>query len=807
MDITHNADDKSSNEDALLCCRACLSTDGRLYNMYEYKLADAFAHITGTPVVKDRRPQHLCAYCGARLLKCATFREMCLEAQQTLTLVLLKEKLDTQNISRIKPPSTHHLTITNVETTDYIDAPADDIKHEPDIDNIDIVDIDGIIGKTDMKEEVEKTDDKRPVRNRKRKIGTKKNQAIKIKNNDEPEVSLSDTKIKMEIEIERLNYDEYDGVETKKEDIESDDNDDIDDVDSDNDFLIAKTPVKRKAVKKRVALKKEAKKDTKRGGEVKRKRKEGKRKFRDPANDNMPIFDFAKFENAHAVKIVVLTKEEQMEEINLRKKTRNFLESNFRCDDCGRGFDADAAYNNHLLRHSPSEGQYPCEICGMRFKLKCMCQRHQDVHRLKFICNECSYVSRDRYQARRHHAMHTGKTYECQHCGKVFNKSSTYLSHVRMAHPALNAACDVCGETFVGQLGLKLHKSRAHAEWDGCTSLSVTRVAHPALNAACDVCGETFVGQLGLKLHKSRAHAEWDGCTSLSVTRVAHPALNAACDVCGETFVGQLGLKLHKSRAHAEKPQQFKCTRCSVNFISLEALNRHTDTAGEHGALRPCEQCGENCASEQALQEHVIERHPKQTYNCSECGMSFPSAAACELHHKRKHLGQRYTGTKMDRAMRKRYAQKPQPKGVFVCEQCGRVAKNATLLRYHQRSHQEVKPFACNICPKSFPLKTALEEHIRSHTGEKPYQCPECPLAFSLKGNFNRHHKTAHQGLRANVPCSICGRVFSTKAVLRTHVNTVHHGQPWPKRDRTKRPKSGHTTPSSDILALAHTKQ
>ncbi|XP_063631022.1 GDNF-inducible zinc finger protein 1-like isoform X2 [Cydia splendana] len=716
MDIAHNAEDKSPNEDALLCCRACLSTDGRLFNMYEYKLADAFAHITGTPVVKDRRPQHLCAYCGARLLKCATFRDMCLEAQQTLTLVLLKEKLNTQTISRIKPPSIHHLTITNVETTDYIDAPADDIKHEPDIDNIDIVDIDGIIGKTDLKEEVEKTDDKRPVRNRKRKIGAKRNQAIKIKNNDEPEVSVSDTKIKMEIEIERITYDEYDGIETKKEDIESDDNDDID---SDKDFLIAKTPVKRKAVKKRVALKKEAKKETKRGGEVKRKRKEGKRKFRDPANDNMPIFDFAKFENAHAVKIVVLTKEEQMEEINLRKKTRNYLESNFRCDDCGRGFDADAAYNNHLLRHSPGEGQYPCEICGMRFKLKCMCQRHQDVHRLKFICNECNYVSRDRYQARRHHAMHTGKTYECQHCGKVFNKSSTYLSHVRMAHPALNAACDVCGETFVGQLGLKLHKSRAHAE----------------------------------------------------------------------------------------KPQQFKCTTCSVNFVSLEALNRHTDTAGEHGDLRPCEQCGENCASEDKLQEHVQQRHPKETYNCSECGMSFPSAAACELHHKRKHLGQRYTGTKMDRAMRKRYAQKPQPKGVFVCEQCGRVAKNATLLRYHQRSHQEVKPFACNICPKSFPLKTALEEHIRSHTGEKPYQCPECPLAFSLKGNFNRHHKTAHQGLRANVPCSICGRVFSTKAVLRTHVNTVHHGQPWPKRDRTKRPKSGHTTPSGDTLVLTHTKQ
>ncbi|XP_063391783.1 zinc finger protein 35-like [Cydia fagiglandana] len=696
MDVTQI---ECSNEDPLLCCRACLSTDARLFNIHEYKLADAFTRIVGTAVTMDM-PQHLCVYCGTLLRKCASFRDMCLHTQQCL-ITELNAKLDPGDISKINSTQVLNLTITDVKTVECIDIPlVDNIKQEP----ICIVDIDSVIKKPDTRTELvnEKNVPAKLtyIKNRVRKIENtfkrKKDITIDDDNDDKDDDIITETKIKME-------FDDKNSDEIKKEfDIEDDNDDDVSNV------RILKKPIKKQGKNKKTVVKNQLEMKIIKSKDIKVRevnRKKVKRKMRNPENNYMPEFDFAKFESTHAVKIVTLSKEEQLEEIAARKKSQNYLESRFRCETCGKGFNAEPAFNNHLARHSPSEGEFACEICAIRYKKKYRWQVHQDVHRLKFVCNECSYVSRDRGQAKRHYDMHAGKTYKCQHCEKSFNKMTSYLTHIR----------------------------------------------------------------------------------------VVHPAQCAACDVCGETFVGENGLRMHKNRAHSEKSQQFKCTTCSANFHSLEALNRHTDTAGEHGDLRPCEQCGENCASEQALQEHVKETHPKKTYRCEECDMAFPDATALSVHTKRKHLNQR-PSTAADRLYNRKVAARRRaalrgapPKGQVVCEQCGQIMPNATLLRYHQRRHDGVKPFACTQCPKTFYYKTSLDVHILTHTGERPFQCPECPLAFVLKGHLKRHHKTAHQGIRDNIPCSICGRVFSTKSALTTHVNSVHHGQPWPKRDRSKR--------------------
>ncbi|XP_063631007.1 zinc finger protein 816-like [Cydia splendana] len=764
MEVTQN---ESSKEDPLLCCRACLSTDGKLFNIHENKLADAFAHITGTPVVKDKLPQHLCSYCGTQLRKCASFRDMCLRTQQCLTAESLKEKLDLGGIRQISRPSNLFLdlTISEVETAEYTDiTPADNIKEEPNIItkepnmanfNKPNINIAGVITKTGTKTQFENQKhvlnipaDKlkyiqKRVRNIENTIRKKMQKAeddennasitetknvrkientimIKTNENDEND-AITETKIKMEIEIEEDTSYRVFGEEIKKEfEIEGDHGEVY------CDSVKIKTPLKRrKEMKKNLEVKRK-KKDVKTPCKSKTKQKRVaskrvKRKIRNAKNNYMPEFDFAKFERDNAVKIVTLSKEEQLEEIAARKKSQNYLESQYKCETCGKAFNAEAAYNNHLLRHDPIEGELACEICSVRYKRQFQVQRHQDVHRLKIVCNECEYVSRTRWQAVRHHEMHAGKTYQCQHCGKTYAKMTTYLSHIRIVHPA-----------------------------------------------QC-----------------------------------------AACDVCGETFVGEHGLRAHKKRSHAKKPQQFKCTTCSANFHSLEALNRHTDTAGEHRDLRPCEQCGENCASEDKLQEHVKETHPKETCLCDECDMTFPDAKAFQVHNRRKHLNERPKAGRGEYA-RKYYARRRAalrassapssapasatarhaPVTLFVCEQCGRVLQNSTLLRQHQEQHQAVRTFACNLCPKSFAVKTTLEKHLRTHTGEKPFQCSKCPLAFTAKGNLKRHYKVAHEGIRENVPCTICGRHLSTKSALALHVSTVHYGQPAPKRNRSKLKRS-----------------
>ncbi|XP_063392125.1 uncharacterized protein LOC134677577 [Cydia fagiglandana] len=93
-------------QDQLLCCRVCLMTDCRLYNIHEYKLADAFTRISGTPVARDKLPQYLCTYCHTLLLKCSSFRDMCLSTLELLTPALHKGAIMFANTKTLAGRST-----------------------------------------------------------------------------------------------------------------------------------------------------------------------------------------------------------------------------------------------------------------------------------------------------------------------------------------------------------------------------------------------------------------------------------------------------------------------------------------------------------------------------------------------------------------------------------------------------------------------------------------------------------------------------------------------------------------------------
>ncbi|XP_073966378.1 uncharacterized protein isoform X2 [Choristoneura fumiferana] len=357
-----------------------------------------------------------------------------------------------------------------------------------------------------------------------------------------------------------------------------------------------------------------------------------------------------------------LSPEQQWAEFLARRQAEGHLQGRYQCRLCLTSFKGRQWMEQHVRKHEPAAGDYECSICKIRCKTPKLFRTHRDAnHTTKFTCKRCPFVTYSKAQALKHHGWHEGVEHTCQHCGATFRKHTTYMGHLRRAHPS-SFICGACARSFVSAYGLNLHIKAVHKDIDKLESDSTK----------CEECDVTFVSRKMYVRHVliTDKHKE-----------IARDILG--CRKCGEQFATRELLEQHthykERRARAEVPKRaIKCDECDEVFSHPNGVYQHY--------LR---------SHPDKPYQFAVQRH----YLCEQCGKTYKSPGLLQQH------------SLVHKGIRPPPAKKQQ--GRNSCRICGKTYSKLSGLFRHKLTHQGVRRHKCHICEKAFTDTSNLKQHVQ----------------------------------------------------------------------------------------------
>ncbi|KAG0715156.1 Zinc finger protein 2 [Chionoecetes opilio] len=250
-------------------------------------------------------------------------------------------------------------------------------------------------------------------------------------------------------------------------------------------------------------------------------------------------------------------------------------------------------YNNHK-----NKIKYVCHYCQVHFYHKPnfdyhiarleeggKCRIHEKVNNL-YLCETCGEGFSWREKLEKHlrlaeqHGTHNQKEllmygdFQCNMCGKTFNKRTTYLMHVKWHEDREDIPCVICGTMFK-QTDLRHHLMEVHSNdslpCSYCGKLFTARkylekheLVHQGGNFPCPECGKTFSQKSNMQQHlKTHALDRDHGCDHCGQTFSQRAGLchhlkkhfgpqefTEECEACGQYFSNEYNLKVHKRKVH-----------------------------------------------------------------------------------------------------------------------------------------------------------------------------------------------------------------------------------------------------------------
>ncbi|KAJ2942213.1 hypothetical protein O0L34_g15760 [Tuta absoluta] len=126
--------------------------------MVKYELITAYQNLTGLQMSQvDGRPQQICSYCAALLLKCAAFRQKCINAQELLTYAIVEEHQITSEYIHSIDRQSHNLTLPYTTIHNSVTIKQEELTLDNDLTSL----LNNIIEQNDVK--VEESSDEEPL--------------------------------------------------------------------------------------------------------------------------------------------------------------------------------------------------------------------------------------------------------------------------------------------------------------------------------------------------------------------------------------------------------------------------------------------------------------------------------------------------------------------------------------------------------------------------------------------------------------------------------------------------------------------
>ncbi|XP_073966427.1 uncharacterized protein isoform X5 [Choristoneura fumiferana] len=466
--------------DDLLACRICLASDVKLFHIRRWGIEQVFVDLMGTPLsVCDGFPQHVCVWCRALLLRARELRARCQRAEHLLKDALIHQHYITTSYIRSIDRKLHNLSHTFSQNIDVKVFQYDDIQTETKISITLENNIENYVKEYGTNATYDDDDD----------LGSDIHSDVKPKivyveledvaPRDTPKVNIVesiDQTVNQDVNTPQLNVKECidktvnEGASNCKKKFSEINMIDCNDKSIKKDVKSCKkkfpeinvTECSNETKKKDVKCKRKLVKNK---TEKKTKEKKGQAWRQKPFSKEE---GFKEFEEKYNFKIVSVSEDDMVKDMENRKESDNYKLSAFKCDLCFKGFLSQNTYDNHMKVHDlglQARGN-ECRLCRKRFFRPAGLRDHmRDNHQLKYHCLRCDETINSKYSAEMHAQFHAGKVFQCEHCGQQFRKATTCNSHMRMSHPletAEGATCALCGEVFLSAAGLKMHKARSH---------------------------------------------------------------------------------------------------------------------------------------------------------------------------------------------------------------------------------------------------------------------------------------------------------------------------------------------------------